>query len=131
MRYVSRMAVLGFCSLVPSVLFAQFTVTNYQFVSSQQVTATLANVTYKADIVNTGNPEATVLATATSLNPSSFTMVTGQDTLSFAPVPANTPVTSSNTFTMRVNRTVLRKRTVDIQDYATAAGGQRRPQPDR
>src|SRR5260370_33608372 len=106
MHYVSRMAVLGFCSVVPSVLFAQFTVTNYQFVSSQQVTATLANVTYKADIVNTGNPEATVLATATSLNPSSFTMVTGQDTLSFAPVPANTPVTSSNTFTMRVNRTV-------------------------
>ena len=106
MRYVSRMAVLGFCSVVPSVLFAQFTVTNYQFVSSQQVTTTLANVTYKADIVNTGNPQATVLATATSLNPASFTMVTGQDTLSFAPVPANTPVTSSNTFTMRVNRTV-------------------------
>src|SRR5260370_17261557 len=106
MRYVSRWAVLGFCSVVPSVLFAQFTVTNYHFVSSQQVTATLANVTYKADIVNPGNPEATVLATATSLNPSSFTMVTGQDTLSFAPVPANTPVTSSNPFTMRLNRPV-------------------------
>ena len=64
MRYVSRMAVLGFCSVVPSVLFAQqFTITNYQFVSSQQVTTTLANVTYRADIVNTGNPEATVTAT--------------------------------------------------------------------
>src|ERR1035437_4135649 len=110
MRYVSRMAVLGFCSVVPGVLFAQggqtLSITNYQFVSSQQVTTTLSNVTYRADIVNTGNPEATVLANATSLNPSSFTMVSSQDTLSFAPVPANTPVTSSNTFTMRVNRTV-------------------------
>ena len=107
MRYVSRMAVLGFCSVVPSVLFAQqFTITNYQFVSSQQVTTTLANVTYRADIVNTGNPEATVTATGTSLNPASFTMATGLDTLSFGPVPANSQVTSSNTFTMRVNRTV-------------------------
>src|SRR5260370_36922959 len=99
MHYVSRMAVLGFCSVVPSVLFAQFTVTNYQFVSSQQVTATLANVTYKADIVNPGKPEATVLATATSLNPSSFTMVTGQDTLHFQLIPATPPVTTIYTFT--------------------------------
>jgi hypothetical protein len=102
--------VLGLCTVVPAGLFAQgaqtLSITNYQCVSSQQVTMTLSNVTYRADIVNKGNPEATVLATATSLNPSSFTMATGQDTLSFAPVPPNTPVTSSNTFTMRVNRTV-------------------------
>src|ERR1035441_2528172 len=110
MRYVSRIAVLGLCTVVPAGLFAQggptMSITNYQFVSSQQVTMTLSNVTYRADIVNKGNPEATVSATATSLNPSSFTMVSGQDTLSFASVPANTPVTSSNTFTLRVNRSV-------------------------
>ena len=135
MRYVSRMAVLGFCSVVPSVLFAQqFTITNYQFVSSQQVTTTLANVTYRADIVNTGNPEATVTATGTSLNPASFTMATGLDTLNFAPVPANSQVTSSNTFTMRVNRTVpfdfasvqWTFKTTPLPPVANAG-----PQPDR
>src|ERR1017187_7811225 len=110
MRYVSRMVVLGICTVVPGVLFAQggqtLSITNYQFVSSQQVTATMANVTYQADVVNTGKPEAAVLATADTLNPGSFTMVLGQNTLTFAPVPANSQVTSSNTFTIRVNRTV-------------------------
>src|ERR1039457_5298082 len=110
MRYVSRMVVLGICTVVPGVLLAQggqtLSITNYQFVSSQQVTATMANVTYQADVVNTGKPEAAVLATADTLNPGSFTMVLGQNTLTFAPVPANSQVTSSNTFTIRVNRTV-------------------------
>ena len=106
MGYASRLAVLCLCAVVPGVFGQTLSITNYQFVSSQTITTSLAFVTYKADIVNKGNPIAAVLATATTLNPSSFTMAAGQDTLKFAPVPANTPVTSSNTFTIRVDRTV-------------------------
>src|SRR5262249_11102254 len=49
-------------------------------------------------------PLASVTATVTSLNAASFTVVQG--TLNFAPVPANGSVTSTNTFTIRVDRSV-------------------------
>src|SRR6516164_4590550 len=106
MRNVSRLGVLYLCTIVPGVFGQTLSITNYQLVSSQQITTTMSLVTYKADIVNKGNPEASITATATTLNPSSFTMADGQDTLKFAPVPANAQVTSSNTFSIRVNRTV-------------------------
>ena len=106
MRYVSRLAVLCLCAAVPGVFGQTLSITNYQLVSSQKITTSLAYVTYKADIINKGNPIGAVLATASTLDPASFTVAAGEDTLKFAQVPANTPVTSSNTFTIRVDRTI-------------------------
>src|SRR5947209_1179571 len=81
-------------------------ITNYQFVSQQPVTLTVWDITYRADVVNTGAPLASVTATVTSLNPPNVQTVPGKNTLNFAPVPAGSQVTSSNTFTIRVNRSV-------------------------
>ncbi len=109
MRYMGPIHVLGLSMLAPYLLLAQggtYSVNNYVFVSEQTISITQSYVTYKADLVNTGKPEATVSAVATSLNPSSFTVVSGQDTLLFGPVPGNGKVTSSNTFTLRVNRAI-------------------------
>ena len=109
MRYVylAAFAVLG--ALAPSSAFGQassLSVTNYQFVSEQRVTLTSSKVTYRGDLVNADGPLASVTATLTSLNTSSFTVVPGQNTLTFAPVPSHSQTTSSNTFTILVNRTV-------------------------
>src|SRR5450755_3685585 len=79
-------------------------ITNYQFVSQTPVTATQWQVVYKADVVNGGGPLASVTAKVTSLNPFSFRTISGKDFLNFAPVPANSQVTSSNTFTILVDR---------------------------
>ena len=110
MRHMGPIHVLGLSMLAPYLLLAQsgqtYSVNNYVFVSEQTISITQSYVTYKADLVNTGKPEATVKAVATSLNPSSFTLVSGQDTLLFGPVPGNGKVTSTNTFTLRVNRAV-------------------------
>ncbi len=110
MRHMGPIHVLGLSMLAPYLLLAQggqtYSVNNYVFVSEQTISITQSYVTYKADLVNTGKPEATVKAVATSLNPSSFTVVSGQDTLLFGPVPGNGKVTSSNTFTLRVNRAI-------------------------
>jgi trimeric autotransporter adhesin len=95
-----------------AVSFAAFgetpglSITNYQFVSEQRVTLTQSNVTYRADLVNPGGALASATATMTSLNPFSFRTVTGQDTLRFGPLPAGGQVTSTNTFTILVDRTV-------------------------
>src|ERR1019366_5569551 len=48
---------------------------------------------------------ASATATLTSLNVVSFRVVPGQDTLQFGPVPAGGQVTSTNTFTILVDRT--------------------------
>src|SRR5271165_1308587 len=82
-----------------------FSVTNYQFISQSPVTATQWQVVYKADLVNAGaTPYATVTGQLTSLNPFSFRTITGENQLNWAPVPANSQVTSSNTFTILVDR---------------------------
>ncbi len=94
--------------LVCSTGFGQtqgLSITNYQLVSQQTIQRTV-NVTYRADIVNTGAALRAVTATVTSLNPSSVQVVAGQDTLEFATVPANSQVTSSNTFTLQLENTL-------------------------
>lgn len=71
-------------------------VTNFQFVN--QAAGTL---NFKADFVNKGSALQTVLATAASLDPYSFRIAPGQDTLSFgAPVPENSQTVSRNTFSV-------------------------------
>src|SRR5690242_5378754 len=110
MRDMRLTYALGLFLVAPCLLLAQtgqsFSVTKYQFISEQPISVTQSYVTYKADLVNSGKPVAAVAAMATSLNTASFTVVSGQDTLNFAPVPGPGQVTSSNTFTIRVDRSV-------------------------
>src|ERR1700736_3613347 len=100
MRYVCLAAVAALGVLAPSSAFGQLSITNYQFVSQQSATPTKSNFTYRADVVNTGGPLGSVTATLTSTDPFTVRTVPGQSTLLFAPVPANSQVTSNNTFTI-------------------------------
>ena len=104
----ARCSVAILCFFSSFVLGAEqsLSITNYQFVSSTPVTLTKANVTYRADLVNAGYPLASVTSTISSLNTASFTVVQGHETLTFAPVAANSRTTSSNTFTILVDRSV-------------------------
>jgi len=71
-------------------------------VSQIRITPTQSDLTYRADIVNPGPAIATVTASVTSLDSSKVRVVQGQDSLYFAPVPAYSQATSSNTFTVLV-----------------------------
>src|SRR5271154_1015793 len=111
MRSLSSVAAVALSILVStSVMSGQqnpnLSITNYNFVSQQPVTATQWLVTYKADVVNTGGALSSVTATLSSLNPFSFRTVPNKNTLNFAPVPASSQVTSLGTFTILVDRTV-------------------------
>jgi hypothetical protein len=63
------------------------------------VTRSQSYYTFQAIVVNSGPPLASVTATATSLSPN-VTVVAGQGTLYFSPVPSMTPTVSTNTFTI-------------------------------
>jgi trimeric autotransporter adhesin len=92
--------------LICSAAFGQtqgLSITNYQLVSGQA--GRRSNVTYSADLVNTGAALQAVTATVTSLN-SSVQVVAGQGTLQFASVPANSQVASTNTLTLQIDGTV-------------------------
>src|ERR1019366_7824058 len=80
-------------------------ITNYQYVSEQRISQSSSYVTYRADLVNSGAARIAVTASVSSLVPS-IQVVPGQGVLHFAPVPANGTVTSLNTFTILVDRTV-------------------------
>src|SRR5688572_7960257 len=104
MRYVCAAAAIALSVLIPSGASAQvLSITNYQLVSEQRVTRTVYDLSYRADLVNNGPARAAVTATVTSSVPSTQVM---QGSLHFANVPANGRVTSSDTFTIRVDRTV-------------------------
>jgi hypothetical protein len=101
----ARLACLSI--LICPAVFGQsqgLSITNYQLVSNQTIQRTV-NLTYRADLVNTGAALQTVTAVVTSLNPA-IQVAAGQDILQFAPVPANSQVTSSDTFTLQVNSNV-------------------------
>src|SRR5579883_814574 len=108
MRYLSVAAVVALILLMalPAAQGAGLSISSYQFVSEQRVTLTQSNITYRAILNNPGSALPAVTATLTSLNPSSFTTIPGQDKLNFAAVPANSQVLSNNTFTISVTRTV-------------------------
>src|SRR5450631_477915 len=108
MRYMNRGAAVALSILAGSTILGHgaaqnLTITNFQVVSQQQITATQSRVTYRADLVNPGSSFASVSATATTLNPFVVRVVPGQDTLMFAPVPANSQTTSLNTITVLIN----------------------------
>jgi hypothetical protein len=111
MRYVClAAAVSGLLVLIPGPVFGQgqsqgFSITNYQYVSEQRISQFQSYVTYRADLVNTGPSRIAMTASVTSLVPS-VQVMPGQGNLHFAPVPANRTVTSLDTFTILVDRSV-------------------------
>ena len=123
MRNMFLATLVALSVLVPSVAFGQFSITNYQLVSQQSITPTKSNFTYRADLLNTGGAQGTVTATVTSVDPFSVRVVPGQDTLQFAPVPANSQTTSSNTFTIQVDQTVPFDFSKLQWTFQTTAGG--------
>jgi len=112
MRYIRAAAIALFLSaLGPSPIFGQIaasylsiptTASSYLLVSSQRVARTQSYYTYQAILVNSGPALPAVTATASSLTPN-VSIVAGQGTLHFSPVPANSQVTSTDTFTILVN----------------------------
>ena len=89
-------------SIASCALCQSLSVTNYKAVSQQTIRGTLV-VSYTADLVNTGAALGAVTATLSNLNTSGVQVEPGENTLQFAPVPANSQVTSSNTFTLLIS----------------------------
>ena len=109
MRYVclSAVTLVAACGLVSSA-FGQgvpssLSITNYQFVSEQRLSQFSSYVTYRADLVNNGPARTAVTASLTS---GASNIQVSQGLLHFAPVPANRTVTSLDTFTILVDRSV-------------------------
>ena len=114
MRYVfsatATAAVIAFKLLAPSIAFGQaglsdLSITNYQFVDEQRVTRTQFYETYRADLVNRGVAPLAATATVTSLA-ATVVVVAGQGTLHFPVAQPNGQVTSLDTFTLLVDRSV-------------------------
>jgi PKD domain. len=108
--YSGASSMLAALILTSSPAFGQssvpdLSITNYQMVSEQRATLTQSYFTYRADIVNTGRARDALTATVVS-RVSSVQVVSGQGSLRFSPVPANSQVTSSNTFMILVDRSV-------------------------
>src|SRR5215472_18080 len=103
MRY-THFAVLASC-LLAAPAFGQLLIpsvsSSYQLVSTTVVTRSQAYYTLRATLTNNGPALSSVTATATSLVPSA-TLVAGQGSLHFSPVPANGQVTSADTFTLLI-----------------------------
>jgi hypothetical protein len=110
MRYLSA-TIAALVLLAPSAMVGQnLSITNYQVVSTQASRGT-SIVTYSAELQNSGPALASVTATVTS-SQSGVAAVSGENTLTFSPVPANSLVTSSGTFELSVSPSV----TVNLSD---------------
>src|SRR5215831_12130162 len=104
MRYFSATAfILSTGLAVTAFGQASLTITNYQLVEERRITRTQSDFDYRADVVNTGPARPSLTATVTSKVPSVEVI---QGSLHFANVPANGHVTSTDTFTIRVDRSV-------------------------
>src|ERR1035441_412342 len=105
--YSAAAAVIGFLTLFPSTAMAQagLSIPNLQLQNQTRATLTQWYVTYTADLLNQGPVPITVSATVTSTVPT-VQVVAGQGTLHFPPAPVGGQVTSLNTFTILVDRSV-------------------------
>jgi Putative Ig domain/PKD domain len=110
MRYVSPATLVVFLSgLAPGAMFGQIvpanlSVTNYRFVSEDRVDRTHSIFTYNADLVNKGPAIPAVTATVQSLL-STIVVQPGLGNLHFPPTPAGGLTSSTNTFSLLVDRT--------------------------
>jgi hypothetical protein len=76
---------------------------NYSLVGQVASTTTKSYMTYRADLLNTGTTTlGPMIAKLSSPDPSGIEIV-GEGALNFASVPGNSPVASSNTFTILVD----------------------------
>ena len=105
MRYVRPATTLALL-LVCFAVFGQaqgLSIANYELVNEVQVAAPNIEVTYRAEVVNTGAAALPpMVGTVTSLSPANIRVVPGAGTLNFPAVSANGEVTSSNTVTFLV-----------------------------
>jgi hypothetical protein len=110
MGYTSRAVMAAIAFAIPVAVFGQaqsLYITNYQLVSSAPAgSPTLYQLTYRADIGNLGVPWGSVTATVSTTNPIVVRTVHGNNVLTFPAVPANSQVTSTNTFAVLANPNV-------------------------
>jgi hypothetical protein len=90
---------------VPAALGEPLSIANFKLISEQRYSRTHSYLTYKADLVN-GNAEHQSVTAVVSSKVPNISVVPGQKSLQFGPVPANATVTSKGTFTLLVDRTV-------------------------
>ena len=104
---------------------------NYQLVGEQRVTRTEWYATYRAELVNRGGARPAVTARVQSAVPT-IQIVPGQDLLHFPAVSANAAVTSVDTFTVKVDRSVPTNFDTDLRwafDNPVANAGQNQTVP--
>jgi hypothetical protein len=102
----SLVTVIVFGGMIPSVSLGQATglsITSLSLVNETKVTRSISDVEYRADILNTGVARTSVTATISS-TVSTIQIVRG--TLHFVNVPSNGRATSTDTFVIRVDRSV-------------------------
>lgn len=85
---------------------AGLSVANYQLMNEERLSRETSKFTYRADLLNAGPPLFSVTATLTGLIPGVRLPAGESAALHFAPVPANSQTTSSNTFAVLVDRTL-------------------------
>jgi PKD repeat protein len=99
-----RLLSIGWLMLLcTAVHAADLSVANYVLQSSRRVSATDFELVYKADVANTGPALRSVIGSLTS---TSAATVVVEGTLSFGDVGSGATRTSTDTFTIRQNRTV-------------------------
>jgi hypothetical protein len=107
-------------------------IVNYQFVSMVPAAAGLSFVTFKADVVNCGPALGSVTGMVKTLDPFTVRIAPGQETLTFAPVAANSEVTSNDTFTVLMNGALPLDPTKLVWTFGTvAASPVANPGPDQ
>ena len=107
MRYVcpgllvalSFLSPCGFAATGPALSIA-----NYHLLGGVRQSRTVSLYTYSADLVNAGQAQPSITATVTS-SVAGIVVQPGQGSLHFPPVPANSTVTSTDFFTVLVDRT--------------------------
>ncbi len=104
MRYVF-LAAFAAVSLFGQSVSPKLSITNYQVVTQEPASPGSWRVTYRADLVNSGEALAAFKATVSSVDSTGVQTVAGQDVLNFDSVPAGAQVTSTDTFTVLVSRT--------------------------
>jgi hypothetical protein len=105
MRYVCAAAAIALSALIPSAASGQtpvLSITNYQLVSETRQSRTVFDYVYRADLVNNGPARSAVTAAVASSAPNIQVI---QGSLHFVNVPVGGRVTSSDHFTIRVDRT--------------------------
>jgi hypothetical protein len=98
---IAALAVLALVCVTGEALAQNLTIGNYQLISSQRITRTDYDYTYRATVRNAGATARNVTAALRGTSP--YTVV-HDGSLTFGFVPANSSIVSSDTFTIRQNR---------------------------